>query len=214
MIATRDFVFLHMPKTAGRFVRKLLREHAPPDWNLHEDEEHIAVGQLPDAYRSLPVIGVVRNPWDWYVSAYHYSLAHRHIATFNQLSDNGTLGFPDTVRRAQASSLFGSNDVGFYTRYLRYFFSAADFHQASVHWVRFEHLRDDLVAVLDTLLPEGVPDALRQAAQAAPPENVSGHRHYTSYYDAELIELVAERDRPVIDRFTYRFDTTQSKRGA
>ena len=31
-----------------------------------------AARDIPPEFRDLPVLGFVRNPWDWYVSWYHY----------------------------------------------------------------------------------------------------------------------------------------------
>ena len=67
MIITDHFVYIHTSRTAGTFVNKLILDHVPGAQIL---QYHGHLGDLPEKYAHLPVIGLVRNPWDWYVSMF------------------------------------------------------------------------------------------------------------------------------------------------
>ncbi len=69
MLVTPNFVFIHIPKTAGRFCRQRIVENVPV---LYRGGLHGPIQRLPDAFKQLPIIAFVRNPWDWYVSWYYH----------------------------------------------------------------------------------------------------------------------------------------------
>ena len=70
MLVTEKCIFLHMPKTGGHYCRDVLREFCGEV--LHRGGWHAPFSRVPEQYRDLPIIIAVRNPWDWYVSWYHY----------------------------------------------------------------------------------------------------------------------------------------------
>ena len=66
MLLTDKFIFIHLFRTGGTsinnsFSGKMLGYHRPRSL-------------IPKEYTHLPVIGNVRNPFDWYVSLYHHAL--------------------------------------------------------------------------------------------------------------------------------------------
>jgi len=68
MIIDKYFVFLHVPKTGGTWIRNILRNRTT---FVHEFKDHRF--QIPTEQQHKPVFAFVRNPWDFYVSAYtHY----------------------------------------------------------------------------------------------------------------------------------------------
>ena len=67
MIVTKHFVYIHTSRTAGTFLNKLIIEHVP---GAEMIQYHGHLCDLPERYSHLPVIGLVRNPWDWYVSMF------------------------------------------------------------------------------------------------------------------------------------------------
>ncbi len=106
MILTDKFVFMHVPKTGGTFVTRVLRELLTPnqwDWRMHavgrrygvyvpgypykyqEITQHAMRKHIPQRYAELPLASCVRNPYDIYVSEY----------TFNWWRENPSRWFAD-----------------------------------------------------------------------------------------------------------------------
>src|ERR687891_179097 len=69
MIVTDEFVFVHLPRSGGTFVSEIIKKFFP---SAYEIGHHLSRELLPKEYSHLPVLGTVRNPWDFYVSLYHY----------------------------------------------------------------------------------------------------------------------------------------------
>jgi len=100
MLLTEKFVFIHLPKTGGTFVREMVgrlygkgevRDHIdlqrnPPDLKtsffIMAQFSHASRKVIPDAFADLPVFGCVRNPLDRYLSQYRYGswkVADNHL---------------------------------------------------------------------------------------------------------------------------------------
>src|SRR6185436_1800315 len=90
---------LHVPKTAGNFVRRVLVEHAPSDWEVVVAEDHATWREVPPSHQELPRLAFVRNPFAWYVSWLHFQQRTRD-AFYLQISDGGRLDFAATMSRA------------------------------------------------------------------------------------------------------------------
>lgn len=113
MNITNQFVFVHMPKTGGTFVSQVLRDLSMPSWiqpklarkvffrvkntttralgfgsSSIELEKHATCNQIPEKYRGLPIIGCMRNPFDWYVSNYHFQYWLRNPDAYPGLSED------------------------------------------------------------------------------------------------------------------------------
>ncbi len=95
MIVTDHFVYIHVSRTGGTFLNKLIMNQVPGARML---QYHGHLEDLPAAHEHLPVIGFVRNPWDWYVSMYS-DYRRKGQFVYQILSDRGTLDFDQTVAR-------------------------------------------------------------------------------------------------------------------
>ena len=95
MIVTDHFVYIHVSRTGGTFLNKLIMNQVPGARML---QYHGHLGDLPAQYAHLPVIGFARNPWDWYVSMYS-DYRRKGQFVFQILSERGTLDFDRTVHR-------------------------------------------------------------------------------------------------------------------
>jgi hypothetical protein len=229
MIATDRFVFLHLHKSGGSFVNQCLLRFLP---GARELGYHLPRHLVPAEQASLPVLGLVRNPWSYYVSWYAYQAERpRPNALFRELSENGRLGFRETIANMQAlgqgspqldaliaalPQAYGNqginlpgfalesirgSGIGFYSWLYRYMFGAADDGQ---HIGRMESLREELPRMLEAV-GQDLSAELREFVRRAPPVNAGRHAHYADYYDRESIELVAARDAALIERHGYRF---------
>jgi hypothetical protein len=85
MVFTDRLVFIHLPKTGGTFVAKILRDihrrRVGPvaklkgrllGWGYTDTNKHGTCDEIPPELRDRPVLGIMRNPYDRYVSRYEY----------------------------------------------------------------------------------------------------------------------------------------------
>lgn len=95
MICTPTFSFIHLHKTGGQSINELLLSHIP---GATEIGYHLPVAHLPSQAKSLPIIGIIRNPWDWYVSWYAFNnLRGVKNPLFNIVSRGKQAGFKETI---------------------------------------------------------------------------------------------------------------------
>ena len=100
MLITDKFVFLHLPRAGGTFVYEVIRNFFP---SAREIGYHFPRELLPREYSHLPVLGTARNPWEFYVSWYHY---HHSSDTYSPsknvlffcVSEDRKLDFVQTIR--------------------------------------------------------------------------------------------------------------------
>lgn len=200
MILTRDFVHLHVPKTGGSFFTHLVENYAPPEWEAKVIRHHPDADMIPDTHRHLPIWGMVRSPWSFYVSWYHFALQTWQDWPFLQkVSGGGTLGFKETIVNVQESDEVKQAGFGGYTMQLVHIYKD---RIDETRFVRMEHLRTEMRAVLEELCE--LPPAMSEAIDSMPKVNVGRHSGKTAdYYDDELEQLIWERDRPVFEKFGY-----------
>lgn len=210
MILTTRFVFLHIPRTGGTFVRKLFLEAAPDDWRAEIREGHPSAREIPEGMRHLPRIAVVRNPFDWYVSWYHFMVQIGGNPLYAAASAQGRRGFSDTIRAflelpvgdffslpAGHSEPMPAISLSWYLGYL------LDGRGDGVDMVRFESLRTELVRAFSAATP--LPEQFRRCLEEAAPANVSERGDYRAYYDPDLRRRVETADAPILERFGYSF---------
>jgi hypothetical protein len=102
MIVTDKFVFVHLPRSGGTFVSEVIRKFFP---SAREIGYHLPRELLPKEYSHLPILGTVRNPWEFYASWYQHQHANTRYSPlknvlFGCLSEDRQLGFVQTVRNA------------------------------------------------------------------------------------------------------------------
>lgn len=68
MIIAPDFVCIHLQKCGGSFLREYLIRNI--SGAKYTGEPHDKACDIPKQHRSKPILGTIRNPWDWYVSWY------------------------------------------------------------------------------------------------------------------------------------------------
>ncbi len=224
MILTPSFVFIHLHKSGGTFVGDILLDHVP---GAHKLGHHAPASLLPESHAGLPVLGVVRNPWEYYVSWFSFQ-SERRTYVWEVFSENGALDFEATTRRMLAA---GEDDAlidrliarapvefphrqmnltraciegirgrpyGWYTFLFRRMYA-----ELPVHFIHKENLREEL---LDFLRKQGFESrALEERVRQAPPANTTSHSPYRGYYPPSLARLVAEREREIAGRFGYVF---------
>lgn len=234
MIATPEILFIHLHKTGGQFVNRLLLQHLPGAYRVGY---HLPRSEAPPELKSLPTFAFVRNPWDWYVSWYAFNLAApERNPIFRTVTDAGRLDFKaaisnmlqlgnaaHTPMREEISAAlpehrennFGSGitrtvmtgfqdqDNAYFTWLWRYMCSV----QGSVtgmHMGKMERMREDLPRLLEACGSRPSVELVR-AIVSTPAVNASPRREYRDYYDQELRDMVAMRDKSIIEAYGYSF---------
>jgi len=236
MIVTDKFVFVHLLRSGGTFVSEVIRKFFP---SAREIGYHLPRVALPTEYSHLPVLGTVRNPWEFYVSWYHHHHSNnRYLPLFCTLSENRKLDFVQTTRNALNLGVsddkldvliqelpkefnYQERHVSNLTRDavrkirgsgmgLYTFRFNQMFGQADdMYFCRVESLRSDLIAFFERI--GAASDALRSYVLGLDKKNISEHLRYSTYYTPDLAELVLVRDRPLIERFQFTFDDRLQK---
>lgn len=229
MIVTPRFVFLHLHKSGGTFVNAGLVQHIA---GAKQIGYHLPRSMLPAQYAALPLLGLVRNPWSYYVSWYSFQRSRpRPNALFQTLSNGGTLDFSGTIRNMlnldrdpalldrvlaalpaayinqglnlPSPSLAPIRGSGLgFYSFLYRYLYGPDI--TAVKLARMEQLRVEVTQLLESA-GEPVTSALRDYISSAPAVNTSEHAPHRQLYDKELAQLVAERDQLVIQRHGYSF---------
>jgi hypothetical protein len=240
MIVTDKFVFIHMHKTGGQSLIRIIGETIP---NAQQIGYHYPLAMLPPEYADRPLVGMVRNPWDWYVSWYAFN-TRQDVGNplFFILSDGFQADYQETIanlaslcgdspesrnyRAALAEilpdSLEGNTGVGLTRQDIE---SMEGSNLGYYSW-QFGRMHGDLdnpalhLGRFENLQQEFVTimrdlevaeaDAMASRFEAIPRINASRHSHYSKYLDDELRQLIGERDAPMIERFDYAFETDDS----
>ena len=196
------FVFIHVPKTAGRSLAQVLQTRGPRFASMpdlidasgdragirhpnHLRARDVAAWLGPETWARLHSFGLVRNPWDRMVSIYAFARQHRPHARHAEARAVDFRGF------VEAS---GRQDLRPQSEWLCD--AAGELMVSEVF--RFE----DLATAYPTILRRcgiGEPGAM-------PHENVSKRTaDYRGFYDNALAERVREAFAEDIERFGYSF---------
>ena len=240
MIVTDKFVFIHMHKTGGQSLIRILGDCVP---GMKTVGYHYPYSMLPEEYADRPVVGMVRNPWDWYVSWYAFN-TRQDVGNplFFILSDGFQAGYRETIANLAGlcsdapesrvyrdalmeilpESLQGNIGVGLTRDDIR---SMEGCGMGYYSW-QFERMHGGLdnpdlhIGRFENLQQEFVSimrdldvaeaDAIEARFDSTPRINASHHSHYSKYLDDELRRLIAEREAPIVERFGYRFETDDS----
>jgi len=204
------FAFLHVPKTAGSSVAFALWPHADhvdgywanrwldqigihvnhyAPYRLKKFRTHtpaaILQRQLPaDVFSNLFKFAFVRNPWDLFVSSYHYLL--------KQTGHH---------RRRIASGLPS------FEAYVEYEIRRGKVSQSRLLTDRRGNLLVDFVGRFESL--EADFDRIRRRIgldASLPLANATRHRDYRNYYTARLVDQVGRYCAEDVERFGYSFE--------
>lgn len=217
MILRDRCVLLHMPKTGGVFIRLLLEKYYGDDVQLATGKgfddpsaptaQHHTIDDLGPELADLPVFGFVRNPWDWYVSWYHFFMKYPYRPPhFITVSRDKTLEFPEFMESLYSFPKDSPEYIAnsFSAEYFRIFATSAQ--QPSnprVDMGRYETVHADLHRFLSRV--SVVRECLDEIATFRK-MNPSPHQHYSRYYPEPLVELVREHEGVVIEEFGYEFE--------
>jgi hypothetical protein len=214
---SHQFLFVHVPKTAGDSLTETLGPYSEGtelrggrttlgqllpicgQWLVggrgalpkHATARDIARRLTPEQYEAYFKFAFVRNPWDWWISFYHYVRQdpshHRH-----QLAR--TLTFEEFLRRRGTRKKYRQKPFLTDTR-----------GRLIVDFVgRFETLHADFHHICSVLKITGRLGHCNQ----------SRHRDYRGYYTPTTRQLVAEFSAEDIEFFGYDFDGRTTRAAA
>jgi hypothetical protein len=223
VLITKHFVFVHLQKTGGNFVKAVCEQHLPADWLIPNDlDDHTSFHRIPPEHAHLPVFSLIRNPWDWYVSWYHFTVQgppgprdEQPDSLWVRLFDRGRWDFGQAVTAACEGNSATPDPPPRWMRALRerdwdlytlwyWQLAGRGVEQGRVEVGRVETLREDFVAFLrrhDIPVDEGFAATVRSMPEA----NVSARGEYRDYYDERLRDLVGHKARLIVERYGYEF---------
>jgi len=220
-----------MPRCGGTFTRSLLEKHFP---ETREIGYHFPRRLLPTAYRHLPILGSIRNPWSFYVSLYlrsrkamevrpypfHQVFVDRGLGDFKQTTKGLLdLGRDESLLDALLEVLPQEPRHGVGGMNLsRTCLERMRNSEHGFYTFHFRRLFGDESGVslvrLETLREDLLrffealgllSDELRKDVLEEPARHAVDRSSYESFFDEELAALVRERERLFTDEFGYRF---------
>ena len=208
----RKLVFVHIQKTGGSTVTRLLEEKVPDVYKLGARHEFANEGRKKlrgwDDYFKF---AFVRNPWDRLVS--WYSMIVRAQSTGNRSWNalwsyvyNNSSTFEEFIRNC--SGEVEVEDGVFYSfAYNQLDYLTDERGNLLVDFIgRLETFEDDMREVADTV-------GMTLESETIPRKNRAPHRHYSTFYNRETETIVRERFKKDIEYFGYEFERPDTYQG-
>jgi chondroitin 4-sulfotransferase 11 len=208
---SRKLVFVHIQKTGGVTVQRLLQKKIPDIRTIVARHAFASQGMEElDDWDEYFKFAFARNPWDRLVSWYTmirtaqqikarpwnklWSYAQDNSSTFEEFIRNCT----DEVRMKEGVSYsFAYNQLDYITD---------ENGDLLIDFVgRVENFETDIRKVLDVI-------GIKQ--ETIPRNNSSTHKHYSEFYTPETERIVRERFKRDIEYFGYEFESPHVPRDA
>jgi len=218
VLIAKDFIFIHVPRTGGTWLRELLKKDAPRSWLLRErcPLHRPVCAELDELDRvgEARVYWFVRNPWEWYVSQWKYWSGHYHARTGGYVGPRRDWTYNERywARLVERLPSFqAALPLMLEERSLSF---ALESQCTAVPGMRvgqplrFEQLRAGARQILESS-GAGLSEGLAAAIAEEPAVNISKHGHYSEYYTGTGVEAVYRRDAGIITEFGYEFKGEQ-----
>lgn len=242
MLITDDFVLLNYPKTGSTFTRKIIQKIYPDKCeelllpvafdcrDIGRKTQHGTYAQIPEEHRGKPVLSVIRNPFDRYVSQYRFKWYAHSPPENKQMLQKFYPNFPDLEfaefldmgdRFAKknilaAYNVFLDTDIGLQTINFIAFYSCnpqrdldelvrgkADpfLRLPKINFLHQEFLREELTNFLVGLHQK---PAIKKIISSENDVNVSrpsGERDFRKFWSPGLFEEYSEKERFFLNAF-------------
>ena len=181
----KKFLLAHIPHTGGTSIKDSLRKHSIEITRPHP---HLTLKQIKDkfpfslVFKKFYKIIVVRNPWDWQISAYHYLLRarkHRHHLEVSRLN-----GFNEFVNWRLKNEFYLQKDFMFDGDKL-----LAD------KIIKFENINEEMTNFFNEF---GINTHLQHL-------NKSKRKDYRKYYDEKTKNIFLDAYKEDITMFDYSY---------
>ena len=215
---TDKFIHVHIPRTGGRSISEVLSKNGNfivynkvPFLTL--DRSLVAL-EKSNPGLSVPSFCIVRNPWDWYVSAFMLTkgrkLSMKRIKVDNKEKHDKHIkieDFHEFLNKLKEAKSSGKKARGAQWMKKACLSDYFNFMVSSGvdHIVKFENIATELPDLLfsfDIGMTKGkIANELSKASAKK-----SWHNHYSTYYTEETKQLVTDLDKDYIDQFGYTFE--------
>ena len=215
----KKVIFVHLPKTGGTLIREYFNfVSASQDVEIQLGGNGItksgvgAHGPIEDfidkeqAYK----FGLVRNPFDWYVSRYFYfikkGVAEGGVSIEN---DCGLYGhdFCSKFPTVKSHILYGIDNPRLSRFWLSDMYKYMFYNNDSFfmdHVGKLETIDTENQSLWDhiSISPSHSLASFDQQTSNMH-RNRSAHEHYSSYYDQEMTDIIYEKDKLIFDKYGY-----------
>ena len=221
MMITKDFIFLHFPKTAGTSLRTYMLNEA----KLEYASSHAHISSIPEIHKGKRIIVFLRNPFDWYVSNYFFHLDKKFLSgapvyalscgdylDFNCYLKNA-LNIPDFLNNnPKAKILWYERQAHYINKHPEnYWFKRKNLHRAlpkvqTEYQMYMDAIGIDIdlnIEVYDYSDFKSIMEGF--GFKDLPFKNVSDHSDYKKYYNNDTIELVYEKHKDIMDYLNFKF---------
>lgn len=209
------FIFIPVRRAAGTSINTALRAYC----NEALDEDLESAGQMHlfnrgvlstradgedtfgdwyediEKYKDYFVFSIIRNPWERLVSGYFYSdKGNKYLGR----KCSSLKEFIENLPTKEMSYRWWFH----VTRTLTEMLIDKDGKYIADFTIRFENLQSDFTKVCEKLNFQNI---------ELPQKSKTKHTHYSSYYNEETMQMVAEKFAADIEYFNYQFDDQSSK---
>ena len=207
VIVSKHFVYLHVEKTGGSWIRSALSGFTPWPWELWiRGSYHQGWKDIPQAHKNKPILIALRNPWDWYVSRYLYF----HQRAIPHLQEIPEEEWGEQLKE-HADACAGSFEdaLPFLLQRPHSYFSERqriippNYRKTRV--MEFSKLREDLEQQLTQLCGPLPPHLVHRLRNHKPVNQTRRAQGYRQWYTDETRKMVAKAEAEVIQRQGYRF---------
>lgn len=211
-----NFIFVHIPKTAGLSVTDALGKYGRPrgrtlfrslsrklslvespgmaHFRVHEPASRMVSKLTRPVFDSFTSFAVIRNPFDHAVSHYEYMKQFRVKKVAKKV---GKMSFQEYLEYRKLRPR-GQDTVFARLPNQSYFLTAENGEMLVTNLIRFENLDNELKDLADMI---GLPDCSLQHVNKT--KSRSKKRSYKDYYDDDTIKLVQEIYADDFVRFEY-----------
>ena len=123
MLITRKFIFVHIPKTAGKAIIDFLIGIPHEDFSPFEcwRIKHLHLRERYADNNHKQIFCTIRNPWDWHVSSYHHNFLNGGAVRKILKAQGYKINLNKAPNPAELKSKFMNKKV--FSEYIRFYYS-------------------------------------------------------------------------------------------
>lgn len=213
-LLNRKFLFVHVNKSGGSIITKHMRENGKTEIK----NKHRTLSQMLDIAKkknintnALYLFTIVRNPWERMLSMYLFYHPNNYNApeffSGNKDIDND---FNKWIKWIYSTQFDAERKHGVINIFKYCFSNQLNWISTkngngttkineNVHIIRYENLENELYTLFNNIMK-------LKKINLTTKVNSTKHKHYSTYYDMESIELVKKHYSKDIKYFNYSFD--------